>query len=375
MLTSRLLSPSIYNVPNPLASIVRRMEDGLAAHPLYLEQEWPKVKRGFIHRVLGLSKTGSMLRGCSVRAPNDEAASAILDVYALLDKSVYFTSRYWRAFYHWLNHGALGAHWPQFGQPELDLALAVLDHQEIDSLKAEARKDWQDFHTQAEMDALFKRIKKPLRSLCTERVAFLAGCDASIYSADDVMQHACEEILARLRQKDYRPCSEGRMDGWVMKCADNALHNLRDKALAKMRSPLVGSKYRMSSFSHGGQDGESDESFTQEEEGVQAVADLDDFIQVRELMDKADPKIRTYLKTICCGEHNPEFWTWFYYNEPALSKREAYVTENPEAIGPYLQRHLNLSTHHLTRFLKENLPEILEGSKREKSRARERTTA
>ena len=69
--------------------------------------------------------------------------------------------------------------------------------------------------------------------------------------------------------------------------------------------------------------------------------------------------ISSYLKFICCGEHNPDFWTWFYVNEPTLAQRIAYLEENPEAIAPFLQRHLDLPTHQLTDFLRRHLPDVL----------------
>ena len=83
----------------------------------------------------------------------------------------------------------------------------------------------------------------------------------------------------------------------------------------------------------------------------------DSAVCLGELLQKADPKINTYLRTIW-GEHNPDFWTWFYHHEPQLAKRDIYIKECPEALGPYIQRHLKLPTWQLTGFLHQHLPTL-----------------
>jgi len=390
ILSPELLNPVRYQVQDPFASIVEAVEDWLRVHQsAYLVEKWPQIKYDYLKRILGLEKKGSQLRGYSQTAPNDDLGSALLSIYEMLDRCVYFTSKYWRALYYWLRHNQLSTCWPQFGMREVHLIQTLLNDDEMENLKKDAESEWLDFYADEVVIAnLFKKLKKPLQNLCHKRVSFLSMYD-SMYSSEDILQHANEEIMVRLRNNDYIPNDPKRLIGWALKCADNAIHNLREKAMAQGRSYFTSyaiedwkydddvqvpkirfkSKSNMYQLVHGGNKGDSDpqsaeliydESTLNYPDELSILSDAENSICVQELLEHADPKINTYLRTICYGEHNPDFWTWFYHHEPTLAQRAAYVAENPEAIGPYLQRHLNLSTYQLTTFLKQHLPEILE---------------
>jgi hypothetical protein len=92
------------------------------------------------------------------------------------------------------------------------------------------------------------------------------------------------------------------------------------------------------------------------------VSAMRDSVCLSQLMDKADDKIRTYLKIVWCGEHNEDFWSWFYDNEPKLAQR-AEVSQDHEAIGQWVERWLKLPHWHLVEFLHEFHPSFLETGK------------
>lgn len=372
ILSAKLLSPMIHKIQDPFASLVNEIEAWLTKYqPNYLTDKWPQVKYGYLQRALGLAKNGSALRGYARSAPTEELTSTLLDIYALMDHSVYFTSRYWRAFFYWLKTNKLSPCWPQFGEKEISLALSTLTEEDLTKLREEANKEWLDFfEDDIAVANLFKKITKPIQYLCYKRIEFLTKYDPAMYSYEDLQQHVLEKILATLRNNDYIPTHPTKMIGWAIKCADNSIHNLRDRALAQKRNyktpdPNIVLVYNhhIEEFVHIKEDMNRQDTSEDVNEYMRRDTfekDLEDSLALQNLLKHASPKINCYLRTICKGEHNPDFWTWFYYNEPTLAQRPAYIMENPEAIGPYLQRHLNLSTHQLTDFLRQHLPTLLE---------------
>jgi len=380
ILSYSLLNPTRYQIKNPFASIVDEMEAWLLVNqPSYLATKWPEVKHEYLKRILGLAKNGSLLRSYGQTAPNEDLGSTLLEIYDLIDNCVYFTSKYWRAFYYWLKHKKLSPCWDQFGEDEVKLTCSLLTPEEISELELDAEKEWLDFFTDdAAVSALFKKIKKPIQNLCYKRVSFLTKYDPAIYSYEDLLQHAYKEILVSLRNNDYIPTDPKKIVGWALKCADNSIHNLRGKALAQKRVVVlqrlvynqdndeeitIFNRPRLCALNQVSTDkviclqGIDDEK---EGSAMNLINDLEDKVGMQELLEYADPKVGCYLKTICYGEHNPDFWTWFYYHEPTLAQKTAYIEENPESIGPFLQRHLKLPTHQLIGFLKEHLPSLLE---------------
>jgi len=395
ILSECLLNPTRYQIKNPFASIVNEVEAWLLLHqPEYLATKWPKVKQEYLKRILGLAKNGSLLRSYGQTAPNEDLGSTLLEIYDLMDHCVYFTSKYWRAFYYWLKHNKLSPCWPQFGEEEIKITCSLLTPEEMTGLMLDAEKEWLDFFIDdAAVSALFKKIKKPIQNLCYKRISFLTKYDPAIYSYEDLLQHVYKEILVSLRNNDYIPTNSKKIIGWALKCADNSIHNLRGRALAQKRVVVlqrlvqnqedeeeitIFNRPRLSAFNHGGGEDKyehktmnTNPSYVaarglkgldgdEEKETMNLINDLEDKVGMKELLEYADPKVGSYLKTICYGEHNPDFWTWFYYHEPSLAQKTAYIEENPEAIGPYLQRHLNLPTHQLIGFLKEHLPDLIE---------------
>lgn len=385
ILSHTLLHPITYKVQDPFASIIDQMEIWLKEYqPLYYAQRWQIVKYDYLKRILGLAKNGPALRGHAQTAPNHELGSVLLDIYHMLDHCVYFTSRYWRAFFYWLKSGKFNPSWPQFSQREVCLALSILRPEDLEILKIEAAKEWIDpFTDNRTLEKLFTTIKKPVHNLCYKRASFLGLYDPALYSVSDLKQHAYEAILVALRNHDYFTSQPNKMVGWTLKCADNAMHNLRDSALAGKRSRIIeysdwnvdigttlfGGKYYTHRECYLSAPIANDDSTV----GLtlmdsihllghyprKEVDTMENNLWLNELLGVADPKINTYLRTICGGEHNPDFWSWFYYNEPSLAQRISYVEENPEALGPFLQRHLDLPTHTLVGFLRQHLPDLL----------------
>ena len=372
ILSRELLSPIRYNIQDPFFSIIDTMETWLKNNqPEYLATKWPEVRYGYMQRALGLAKNGSALRGYARTAPTDELASTMLEIYSLLDHSAYFTSKYWRAFFYWLKTTKLGTCWPQFGKREISLALSVLTKEDLDVLKVKASQEWLDFFADdTAVIKLFHMITQPIQNLCAKRIRFLTQYDPALYSYQDLYQLTYEKVLVSIRKNDYITANPTKMVGWALKCADNAIHNLRDKALVQKRNTKLlnpkldpNSPYREPKkqiYTMDTHDSKELESIT-DLIGIDSFEkDIEDNLCLQKLLKFANPKINCYLRTICNGEHNSDFWTWFYYNEPTLAQRPAYLAENPEAIGPYLQRHLNLSTYQLTDFLRQHLPTLLE---------------
>lgn len=370
ILSYQVLNPTTHQIKNPFVAIITEMEASLRiSQPEYFTTTWVQVKYSFLQRLLRLSKNGSRLRAFATTAPNDAVGTAILDIYYLLDHSVYFTSKYWRAFFYWLKTNQINRScWSQFGIEEAKLALAILTEEDIKKLKIEANKEWLDFLADdEEVQKLFYKLTNPIKNLCYKRVSFLAKYDPAMYSYEDLSQYVFEKILVSLRNNDYISSSPTKMMSWALRCADNAIHNLRDKALAGKRNCKM-----LDSFMVDPRDLhiDSKKGFNLEESevvedvieniGVDSFeAEMENDLCLQSLLKVATPKITSYLRTLCGEVHNSNFWTWFYYNEPELAKKPAYIAENPEAIGPYLQQHLNLSTYQLTCFLKQHLPSIL----------------
>lgn len=361
ILSREALNPTRFNVQDPFAMIVTEVENWLLVkQPDYLYSTWPTVKRDYLKRILGLdpagTRNGLTLRHHATVAPTDELSDTLLAIYDLIDHSVYFTSKYWRAFYYWVKYGKTSSCWPQFSQREIDAALTVLQSGDIAILKTEAEKEWVDFFANGdEINSIFRKIKKPLLTLCYTRVSFLSKYDPALYSIEDLVQYARESILVSLRNNDYIPKDPNRVVGWALKCADNAIHNLRIKALAKKRGFFLHQEESVDT-----PDVSECLHISSATPDAWYFPTVEDQVQLQELLSYADPKIGSYLRTVCGGEHNPDFWSWFCTHEPKLAQKAAYVEENPEALGPYLQRHLNLSTHQLTSFLKAHLPSLLE---------------
>jgi len=357
ILSRELLNPVSYQTQDPFASIIEQMEIWLKEYqPEYLTTTWPQIKCAYLKRILKLASNGCKLKGYVHLAPTEDLSSTLFDIYQLLDRCIYFTSKYWRAFYYYLKTGSLNSAWPQFGQREINVALSLLSQEDIDKLKIEANKEWLDFYaSEKEITSLFKRLKQPILNLCFKRVAFLAASDPAVYSIRDMQQQVYEALLIKLRKNDYFTYDQNKMLGWAIKCSDNVLHNIRDDALRK-RGCIKTDKELIPNIPVTTKLIEAVTSI----ESIKIAEDIEEELCLKELLDAANPKINSYLRTICCGEHNPDFWTWFYYNEPTLSQKIAYVEENPEALGPYVQRHLQLPTYELVDFLKQHLPSLLE---------------
>jgi hypothetical protein len=366
ILTHELLNPITYKIQNPFSSIIDNIEKWLNEHQKeYLITTWPNIKYEYLKRILSLSAKGSALRGYARLAPTEELKTTLLDVYLLLDRCVYFTNRFRRALFHYLKTNSLSPCWPQFGEKEVNVTFSLLQAEDLCKLKTKMDKGIDFTFDDAAISELLKQVRRPLRSLCYKRVRFLAAADPAAYALEDVQHKMYEAILIAIQKKDYFPKPDKRV-GWALKIADNALHNLRIFALAEQRSPILNAEKNESSLCISWNE-ISNSTLTEITDELPildgepfTLADIEEKICVEELLTIANLKIHSYIRTICCGEHNPEFWEWFYYTEPSLAQQISYVEENPETLGPYLQRHLNLPTQELTNFLKQHLPTLLE---------------
>lgn len=376
MLSHALLNPVISQIQNPFFSLVETIEKWLLENESeYLSDTWPKVKEAYVKRCLKV-KNGSFLRGFSLRCQNPELAVTLHDVYQMLDHCTYYTSKLWRAFYYYLKTGQLNlAAWPQFGKQEADLVCSVLSQSELERYRIEAHKEWLNYYEdQTSINNLFKKLKKPIHNLCYKRsVNFLY--DTAKYSLEDLKQYAFEAIIKAIRRNDYIPKNPDKIIGWSLKCADNAIHNQLSLSMSDgQRRTILDDdtgchRLRLNSLSHEYLTEDSTSSATLDaklldDDVFMLTKEMENEVFVKELIEQADPKISSYLKFVCCGEHNPDFWTWFYYNEPTLVQRISYLEENPEAVAPYLQRHLELPTWQLTNFLRKHLPDILDKVKK-----------
>jgi len=353
ILSHDLLHPTASHIQNPFCSLIETTETWLQhRYPSYLTADWPNIKYAFLKRILGLEQKGVQIRCWADASPSLDVKDALLQIYDLTNHSIYFTSKYWRSFYYWLKYEKLSECWPQFGEKEIMLALSLLTEEDLSLLRNKVQKEWASINDSAFISDLYRQVKTPLQKLCYTRSSTLSRKDSALYSPEDLFQHAQEAIVSALRRNDYLPKDPSRIVGWALKCADNSIQDLRKKAHAKKRKraeeveldAIVKNKLTVDVdpytwFSH---------------------YVIEDRIILSELLVYADSKIGSYLRTICGGEHNPDFWSWFYLHEPELAQRTAYVEENPEALGPYLQRHLNLPTYQLTSFLKEYLPSLLD---------------
>lgn len=378
ILPSSLLSPSVYQIQNPLASILNCLDVWIETNQPDFKNTWLNIKVSYVKRLTGLTKNGATMRGMARKASstNAELSDTLLDVYNLLDRSIYFTSHLWRAFFYYLKTDKFNPNWPQFGYDEARVISSLLTESDMEKLRAEAEHEWCEVNSKLIEDVL-KKIQRPIYRLCYKRAGFLQNYDPAIYSLDDIQQHVIESVLISLRNNDHLPRSCEWLVRWSVKCADNILINMLVTAKAKKRNKILDDrkdgKHRECSLDAPivlDKNGHTDDSemltladsidVIGYHQAYRSMREMENQRLLDELLRLADPKINCYLRTICGGEHNEDFWQWFYYNEPQLAQRISYIEEHPEAIGPYLQRHLNLPTHQLTRFLKQHLPEILD---------------
>jgi len=342
MLSKDLLMPSSSGTRNPFSSMLTAIESHLGAE--YRDAEWNEVKRTFLLRILRLKKNGQAINRLAFSAPNDGVSTLILEAYQVLDRSVYFTSQFWRAFYHWLDKGNVDAErWPLFGYPEACLAISLLKPAELVSLKASARMEWPNiFDRPKEVDQLFTDVQTTVKGLCRRRLTYLSRRDPAIHSLPDLVQQVNSEVLYGLRTNDHFADSPHKMFRWAIKCADNYILNLQAKAKTLKSGP----------------DAEHvpvDEDVAEKLSTIRMMEDIEDRLCLNGML-KAEGKVGIYMTTLFGGKHNPEFWEWFRRNEPTLASREVYVEEHPEAIGPWVQRWLKLPTSELLVFLREAIP-------------------
>lgn len=361
LLSRALLSPIYSEVSNPFTAILETLD---AAVDKDFAPTWHETKRMFALRLFNMAKLSKKL---SQQAPNFLLEDAILDIRSAFDYSAYFTSQFWRAFYYYLNTGSLNPRWPQFGIEEAKTLHGLLTTEELDIIKQNAKNCYSSlFDNQIGINSLFKQIRPQIIQLCKKRATFLSWIDPAVYSHEDVVHQTYCNVLKSLRTSDYFTDDPQKMAGWAIKCADNSLHDLIDTATAAKRNRLVNGTQRECDLAIQNEDGEGDwETLRLQGSNPFSQPDyIEDTIFYHQIIARAkNPKIKSYLQIVCGEEHNFDFWSWLSYTKPKLSRREAFVTENPKVLGSWVQRWLDLPTGRLISFLRTEVPELVDAVK------------
>ena len=358
LLSRELLSPIYSEISNPFTAIIETLDR-------VVDQDfapiWHETKRTFALKLFSMAKISKKL---SQQAPNFLLEDAISDIRSALECSAYFTSQLWRAFYYYLNTGDLNPRWPQFGVKEANTIIGLLTLEELAVLKQNARKDWKSLFDDKEgINNLFKHIRPQIIQLCKKRATFLTWIDPAVYSFEDLLQQTYCSVVKSLRTSDYFTDDSKKMIGWAIKCADNSLHDLIDVAKASKRSRIVNGQQRACELVIHNDEGDM-ESLRLQDNPLSHPDHVEDAIFYHQIIARAkNPKIRSYLQIVCGEEHNFDFWSWLSYTKPKLSRREAFVTENPKVLGSWVQRWLDLPTGRLIAFIRQEVPELLESLK------------
>ena len=358
ILDPKLLQPIKHDKKDPFATMVFQMDVWVSLNLPEYRGTWQIVKGVLLRRILKLGgNTGSFLSGQGVSAPHHELCTAIQSMYDLVNSSVYYTSQFWRAYSSWLNTGEFDPRWPLFGRREARLASSILTSEEKDNLKNKVSEVDKDvFRDPKSVDKLVKYIEPKIKNMCMKKIKFIAQYDSAV-SFEDLYQEVMCGIMVMLRNKDTFCDDLMENVGWVIKCAENTIHNLRSKSLRSKRD-LVNKRDLPLDTSE-----EEEDTYFRIDDLLKLDLDCivdrtESSIFLEELIQKADPKISTYLRAVCEDKYSSDFWAWFYHHEPVLAQRDAYREGHPEALGPYIQRHLGLPTWQLTGFLHEHLPDL-----------------
>jgi DNA-directed RNA polymerase specialized sigma24 family protein len=377
-LSTRVLRPVSFNVQNPLYTV---FEESDALMKSYDYPKWALIKRNIVAQLLHIESHGAFLNGAVRTAPNIEISDTIDELKNLITNSYYFSTQYWRAFYYWINKGGkFNPRWPQFGEAEAQITMSLLTPGQLELVTVKAKGIWPEAEMRKrKLEQIFHQIQARISSLCYTRLRYLMQYDPALYSAEDLKQIVNYELLKRFQASDFFDDDPTELIGWAIRCADNIIHNLREYAQAGKRAKLI--VVQEGDRAHGVETQflfrevaihtplkeESRSNFTLAEsirllgDGPwDQVVEMRDRICLEQLLAKADSKIKTYLKIIWGGEHNPDFWSWFYRNEPKLASRAEYIQENPEAISHWVEVWLKLPRWRLMAFFKENMPELID---------------
>jgi len=374
VLSVKVLRPISSGIQNPFASAINELDLIMAQQPDYYIEKWPEIKRRLVTRALGLKANGSFLRGAALTAPNHLISEGIFEIRELVDYSSYCISQYWRAFQYWLDKGGrFNPRWPQFGQEDALLAVNNLSVEQLHKVTDAAKQTWPNmFEDEQQLNLLVKKLQKPIKRICWKRLRYLSRHDPAVYEAEDLEQEVIMMVIQKLRTSDHYNDDINEMIGWGVTCATNAVEAIGGYAQSLKRAKIIRVKEDKEGDSYLVRDcalstpldedgftlGDSisvlgDDAFRENNE-------VYDHFCFQQILEKSPPEIKTYLKIIWGGEHNPDFWIWFTFQEPERANEETYLHENPEAIGPWVQRWLNLSSRDLLTFLKKELPSFYE---------------
>lgn len=373
MLSDKVLRPVTSKIPNPLVSAFKEAETYIT--PDYLAK-WKILKNYIVAQCLHISTHQAFFNGAVKTAPNINISIMLEEFKDLISNSYYFSHQYWRAFYYRITKDKLNPRWLQFEEDEFQATLALLSPEQRAQVKSKAKDFWTETGFRKKgLEKIFKEIQPNITRLCYSRLRYLSQHDPAMYSAEDLKQIVNCELLKRFQASDFFDDRPLEMIGWALRCADNIIHNLRNYAQANKRAKLLLVPTEENKFNYlvreialsTPTDTSKETSSTLQDsiallgDGAwDHIAELRNKICYDQLMENANPKIQQYLKIIWGENYNSDFWAWFYQNEPALANRVEYLQENPEAIGPWVQRWLKLPTWELVSFLKTNMPNLEE---------------
>lgn len=335
MLSQTVLLPVRSQIANPLSALFKEFEEKARNESEWLKTSWPKIKKALLLRCL--KKTHGLFFIKGLTAPSELIQDAVQEMYHAVSGSAYFSVQFRQAFFYWLKEKDLSSKYPQFREDEISTITELLSEEELKEFSEESQKEIKNLTDRISLNLLFKTIQKSLNFLSHKRLGTLTKRDPALYSKEDLCQQLNLQVLLSLKNADQVHRNE---IGWAITIAKNALQDISDKS--KMQSITTE------------QIEETDESVLD----VIYELEAEDKCFFDSLMQKAEPKIQTYLRFLF-GDENPEFWEWFCFNEPELSQRDVYKQKQPQAILPWVQRWLNLGNWELVDFFKSNYPELI----------------
>jgi len=321
----------------------------------FLHHFWPKLKNLLVLKILRGKGQGQTIRSIIKQCPDHDLQTDLLEFTANIKNSKYYVSDLWWAFSHWLTFGTMSEDYPQIEKKELLTLERQLTREELGGYRSKVQ-----IRRKLDANAILGKLQPNIRSLCRRRMQFISRGDPAGYSLDDLVQEMNCLVLSLLHSQDHCQISQEHVLPWLVTCVDNALQNMINYATNSDRSRILFKKT---------------DGFL-EIVGTREVHFKDNFpgerkessFEFEEILRKVkDPRIKKYLEVLLSEEHNPEFWSWFKTNIPHLAGRQRYLAEEPEAIGPWIQRWLGIGRRDLIHFLHSYLPDILVEMERKKT--------
>ena len=362
---------------DPLDSLLVAFEQALVGAKVdraYVDRVWPDLRHRIILHALKVQKSGNRVNAVLREAPS-AMASSLDQVYQMLQHNIYLTSQYWRAAHHHIRTGGFSPDYPKFGERDLALAMGALSQETLTQIReGEPQVDFMDT---ARLHKLVKAVRPYIKREVYRRTKFLRNTDPALYSAEDLVRELECRLIMKLRNEPKLKDHPNMLFGWCYKVISNEIPNLLEFASSEARArvrqnfdrdsnPVLDGEghptylvretdfFRDSVGAEG--DGERFELFAAVQYANRDAVHHDDVMSIARLREKAGDSIGRYLDVLFNGGDDVEFRNWFKEQEPEISRRRRHVEGDPEAIGPWIQRWLNLSTRQLITFLDDAAP-------------------